>query len=62
MPTKHINKKSVYKGIRFPHELIAKIDRAVEEEKNNTPSISFSSWVMNACQKELDRKKRKQPK
>ncbi|EBP0012580.1 hypothetical protein HX37_17555 [Salmonella enterica] len=58
----HINSKTVYKGIRFPHELVNGIDQSVDREKSNDPSISFSSWVLDACEVKLKVQQKKQSK
>ena len=45
MATTHLNKKSAYKAIRFPHELIDKIENKAQKE-----GVTFSSWVKSACE------------
>lgn len=52
MPTKHINKNSTYKGIRFPHDLIELIDAQAKKENTN-----FSAWVIDACRQKLVKRK-----
>ncbi|MFP4865273.1 YlcI/YnfO family protein [Providencia rettgeri] len=54
MATGHKNNKSQYKGIRFPLDLIEKINMEVERDNFN-----FSSWVIDACEKKLKSEKRK---
>lgn len=56
MATGHKNNKSQYKGIRFPYELIEKINDNVEKENSN-----FSSWVIDACEKKLTSDKPPEP-
>lgn len=53
MATGHKNSKSNYKGIRFPHEVIAEIEKRIEEEKAQKPGQNFSVWVIDACIKKL---------
>lgn len=53
MPTGSKNKRSTTKGIRFPHELIEKIDARVALEKADNPDANFSAWVLDACNKKL---------
>ncbi|ATO32763.1 MULTISPECIES: YlcI/YnfO family protein [Dickeya] len=62
MPTGHKNNKSIYKGIRFPHELIDEIDASVEREKADNPNANFSAWVLDACGRKLDAEKREKSK
>lgn len=56
MATGYKNNKSTTKGIRFPHELIEKINANVEKENSN-----FSSWVIDACEKKLTSGKPPEP-
>ncbi|AJJ69900.1 Uncharacterised protein [Yersinia pseudotuberculosis] len=62
MATGNKNNKSDKKAIRFPHELIADIDLSVEREKEENPSASFSSWVLDACGRKLKGEQRKKAK
>lgn len=58
----HINSKTVYKGIRFPHDIVNGIDQSLDREKFNDPSISFSSWVLDACNRKLQAEQHKKSK
>nr|WP_085541042.1 YlcI/YnfO family protein [Cedecea sp. NFIX57] len=49
----HINSKTIYKGIRFPHDLAKKIDQGVEKAKKQDPSSSFTAWVLDACESKI---------
>ncbi|WP_331251130.1 MULTISPECIES: YlcI/YnfO family protein [Yersinia] len=62
MATGHKNNKSTYKGIRFPNDLIEEIDARVERDKEENPSASFSSWVLEACGRKLKIEQRKKSK
>ncbi|EGS9064617.1 YlcI/YnfO family protein [Salmonella enterica] len=62
MTKNHINSKTTYKGIRFPHEMIAEIDACVEREKVANPGSSFSAWVLDACGRKLKAEQRKKAK
>jgi hypothetical protein len=53
------NNKSDKKNIRFPHELIDEINTSVEFEKVTDPSVNFSAWIIDACEKKLKSTKRK---
>ncbi|WGM07666.1 YlcI/YnfO family protein [Arsenophonus nasoniae] len=59
MPTGYKNNKSTTKGIRFPHELISEINTCVERDKPTNTTVSFSSWVIDACEKKLKSEKHK---
>lgn len=56
MATGNKNNKSEKKYIRFPHELVEKINANVEKENSN-----FSSWVLDACEKKLTSNKPPEP-
>lgn len=58
----HVNSKTSYKGIRFPHDLIEDIDASVEREKADNPGANFSSWVLDACGRKLKAEQRKKAK
>ncbi|HBE9081111.1 TPA: DUF3950 domain-containing protein [Serratia fonticola] len=62
MAKNHINSKTIYKGIRFPHELTAEIEASVEQEKLNGSSVNFSTWVLDACGRKLKAEQRKKSK
>ncbi|MGM7897785.1 YlcI/YnfO family protein [Yersinia enterocolitica] len=62
MATRAKNNKSATKGIRFPHELIDQIDASVEREKEDNPTVNFSSWVLDACGRKLKTEQRKKSK
>ncbi|WJM82902.1 YlcI/YnfO family protein [Pectobacterium brasiliense] len=62
MATGHKNNKSLYKGIRFPHDLIEEIDASVEREKEDNPASNFSAWVLDACGRKLKADLRKKSK
>ncbi|HEA3247855.1 YlcI/YnfO family protein [Pasteurella multocida] len=55
MATGNKNNKSLKKGIRFPHELIQQIDKAVEVENAKGEKTNFSSWVIDACKTKLEK-------
>lgn len=57
MATGHKNNKSATKGIRFPHELIEEINKAVEKEVSTGNKTNFSSWVIDACKDKLEESK-----
>ncbi|QOL13610.1 YlcI/YnfO family protein [Dickeya dianthicola] len=61
MPTGSKNKRSTTKGIRFPHELIEKINASVAQEKLDDPDANFSAWVLDACNRKLAAPKRDKP-
>ncbi|MBI0027387.1 DUF3950 domain-containing protein [Gilliamella sp. B14448G11] len=46
--------KSKRKDIRFPHELIEKIDEQSKKENTN-----FSAWVIGACREKLNKPNKK---
>ncbi|MFQ1055099.1 YlcI/YnfO family protein [Gilliamella apicola] len=54
MATGYKNNKSFTKGIRFPHELIEKIDEQSQKENTN-----FSAWVIAACREKLNKQNKK---
>lgn len=56
----HINSKTIYKGIRFPHDLAKKIDQCVEDAKAHDSSSSFSAWVLDACESKIEAHSQKQ--
>ncbi|EPS6939496.1 YlcI/YnfO family protein [Salmonella enterica subsp. enterica serovar Tennessee] len=58
----HITSKSIYKGIRFPHNVAEEIDASVEREKADNPNASFSAWVLDACGRKLKAEQRKKAK
>ncbi|MBD8167485.1 YlcI/YnfO family protein [Erwinia aphidicola] len=62
MATGNKNNRSQLKNIRFPHELLEKIDLVVEMERLDDPSVNFSSWVLDACGRKLKSVQRKQAK
>ena len=53
MATGHKNNKSTYKGIRFPNELIEKIETEIKSAGAGQVETSFSAWVLDACEKKL---------
>ncbi|MCO6537701.1 MULTISPECIES: YlcI/YnfO family protein [unclassified Gilliamella] len=48
MATGNKNNKSDRKAIRFPHELIERIDEQSKKENTN-----FSAWVIATCREKL---------
>lgn len=62
MATGYKNNKSLTKGIRFPHDVIAEIDADVDLERQDNPNASFSSWVLDACSRKLKAEQRKKVK
>lgn len=62
MSKAHITSKTTYKGIRFPHSVVAEIDASVEQEKADDPGANFSAWVLDACGRKLKSEQRKKPK
>ncbi|EOY4401241.1 YlcI/YnfO family protein [Klebsiella michiganensis] len=62
MSKAHITSKTTYKGIRFPHSVVAEIDASVEREKADDPGANFSAWVLDACGRKLKAEQRKMAK
>ncbi|HDU8582166.1 YlcI/YnfO family protein [Morganella morganii] len=62
MATGHKNNKSQYKGIRFPHELIEEIELAMNGMDCSKNTVSFSSWVIDACEMKLSKQKSQKKK
>ncbi|HBM0000680.1 TPA: DUF3950 domain-containing protein [Salmonella enterica subsp. enterica serovar Kodjovi] len=62
MTRNHINSKTMYKGIRFPHDMIENVEASIEREKKDNPSANFSAWVLDACSCKLKTEQRKKPK
>ncbi|EIW5894930.1 DUF3950 domain-containing protein [Salmonella enterica] len=62
MTKNHINSKTTYKGIRFPHSMIENVEASIEREKEENPGANFSSWVLDACDRKLKSELRRKPK
>ncbi|HCM62812.1 MAG TPA: hypothetical protein DIT05_09735 [Morganella sp. (in: Bacteria)] len=62
MATGNINNKSEKKNIRFPHELIEKINECVTQQNSSGNDSSFSSWVIDACEMKLSKQKSQKKK
>lgn len=62
MATGDKNQKSAKKHIRFPHELIERIEASVERDKREHPNANFSAWVIDACEVKLKGEQKKKSK
>lgn len=62
MTKNHINSKTTYKGIRFPHGMIEKVEASIEREKEENPGANFSAWVLDACDRKLKSEQCRKPK
>ncbi|EBS4084938.1 DUF3950 domain-containing protein [Salmonella enterica subsp. enterica serovar Newport] len=62
MTKNHINSKTVYKGIRFPHEMIENVEASIAREKEENSGANFSAWVLDACSRKLKEEKSKKLK
>lgn len=51
MPKSSAKDKAILKGVRFPPDILAKIESRIEEENAGG---NFSSWVLEACKHRLE--------